>query len=416
MSLSECRHGGSLVDNFDHNDPRFYLDPVRAFDEIRQQSPVLYSSNYGGYWLLTRFADVAHALRDWERFSSVGDSSPTSVHENWPPTRPVRELPIASDPPEHSNLRALVAPWFARQRLAALEAPIRQIARDLLTIAATNGGCDVVQDLAIPFVLGGLAHFLGRPPAEAALYRPWAEGIFLGRSAAPVRSDAARVQLLEWVEESIQEARCGDSEDFFRLLIDAEINGRSLDYEEALGFGALTFLAGVETTVNAVSISFHHFATHQRDLQRLRDNGDLIPGAIEELLRFRSPVQLLGRRAAVDVELGGMTIRQGDGVAVCYGAANGDGAKFQDPGRYVLDRHPNPHLAFGAGRHLCLGLHLARLEIRVVLEEALAAWGNWELSSPGDEVLLPRGDLHGFWRLPVKISGIKGDRGAWLDS
>ena len=256
-------------------------------------------------------------------------------------------------------------------------------------------------------MLGALAHFLGRPTSDAQLWRSWAGGIFLGRSAAPERSDAAREELLGWVEHSAREARRKGSDDFFGLLVNAEIDGRALDEAEVSGFGSLAFLAGVETTVNAIANGFQHLATHQGDLYRLRGDGDLIPGFIEELLRLRAPVQLLGRRAAVDIDIGDVTIPQGGRVAVCYGAANGDETRFRHAGTFALDRSPNPHLAFGSGRHLCLGLHLARLELRIALEEALESWGSWELARPGDEMLLPRGDLHGYWRLPVKTSGIR---------
>ena len=398
-----CRGMKPAPADFDHNHASFYSAPAAGFDAIRSSEPVLYSRNYGGYWILTRYKDVHSALLDWKRFSSVGQDV-TSVQENWPRGRSVVELPVGSDPPDHTRYRALVSPWFARRRLETLEAPLRSLAGRLIWLAADRGECDVVQDFAIPYVLEALAHFLGVPIDDVPRWHRWAKGIFMGRTAAMAESDAARAELLSYVDEAVERAHREPGEDFFTLLVRAQIDGRPLAHDELVGFASLAFLAGLETTVNAIATSFRRLAAQPDLLRQVREDRRHIPTAIEEFLRISSPVQLLGRRAAVDVVLGGQLIGKGDLVAVCYGAANMDPEAFERAAECVLNRTPNRHIAFGAGRHSCLGASLARLEIRIALEEALATWSSWELDDADREVILPRGDLHGYWKLPLRLS------------
>ena len=387
---------------FDHDLPSFYLNPHEVFTRIHTEQPVLRSNAKGGYWLLTRYADVRAALLDWKNFSSAGLEA-SSIHAQWPPEAAIVELPVGSDPPEHTKYRSLVAPWFGRAHVAPLEPALREDARRLLKRLVDAGGGDAVQDFALPYVMTALARFLMVPVSDAERFMEYAEGTFIGRAADRHMAEQSRYGLVEYVHDRMAGNR-GGACSYFSFLADSRVNGRGLNDEEVLGFGSLAYLAGVETTVNGIANSMHHLGTHPGDQALLRDQSVNMTVAIEELLRLRAPVTLLGRHTTADVDMGGRTIPKGSSVAMCYGGANVDAATYPDPLRFRLGRKAR-HLAFGTGRHLCLGAGLARLEIRVALEEALAALPHWKVTTGGEiePMILPRGELHGFWRLPIRV-------------
>lgn len=390
------------LNTLNHDDPSFYLDPRAVFTRIHREQPVLHTSAKGGYWLLTRYADVRAALLDWRNFSSAG-LEPSRIHAQWPPEAAIVELPVGSDPPEHTKYRALVAPWFGRRHVAPLEPYLRNDARQLLAKLVEDGGGDAVQDFALPYVMKALARFLAVPVSDSERFMEYAEGTFIGRAAGQSVADQSRYGLIEYVHDRMTGDRGGEAS-YFSFLAASRVNGRKLDAEEVLGFGSLAYLAGVETTVNGIANSMHHLATHPDDQNLLRKPSVNMTLAVEELLRLRAPVTLLGRQTNSDVEMRGCVIPKGSAVAMCYAGANVDAAAYSDPLRFMLGRKAR-HMSFGTGRHLCLGAMLARLEIRVALEEALAALSHWEVSAASEvePMILPRGELHGLWRLPISV-------------
>ena len=390
------------LSGFDHDHPSFYLNPHEVFTRIHREQPVLHTNAKGGYWLLTRYADVRAALLDWRNFSSAGLEA-SSIHAQWPPEAAIVELPVGSDPPEHAKYRSLVAPWFGRNHVAPLEPDLRNDARQLLHDLADAGGGDAVQDFALPYVMKALARFLAVPISDAERFMEYAEGTFIGRAADRYIAEQSRYGLVEYVHDRMSGDR-GGAHSYFSFLAGSRVNGRRLNDEEVLGFGSLAYLAGVETTVNGIANSMHHLGTHPDDQRLLRRPSVNMTLAIEELLRLRAPVTLLGRHTTADVEMGGCIIPKRSSVAMCYAGANVDAGTYPDPLRFRLGRKAR-HLAFGTGRHLCLGAALARLEIKVAVEEALAALPHWEVTTGGEvePMILPRGELHGFWHLPISV-------------
>ena len=390
--------------NFDHDHPSFYLDPHNAFAQIHQEQPVLHTQEKGGYWLLTKYDHVQSALRDWRTFSSDGLEA-SSIHAQWPPEAAIVELPVASDPPEHTKYRALVAPWFSRDKVAPLEPALREDARRLLMRFRENGGGDAVQDFALPFVLTALARFLAVPVSDAEQFKELALGTFIGRAADREVAEDSRRGLVEYVHHRMAADTVANTHTYFSFLADSRIDGRPLNDEEALGFGSLAYLAGVETTVNGIANSMHHLGTHAADQVLLRGTISDMEPAVEELLRLRSPVTLLGRYTRADAEVGQTLIPKGSAVAMCYGGANVDVDAFADPLQLLLGRR-RAHLGFGTGRHKCLGATLARLEMKVALEEALDILPTWEVVREGNIMMLPRGELHGYWHLPIRLESV----------
>jgi cytochrome P450 len=396
-----ARSRTSTVGNtFDHNDPAFVDDPYPTYAEMRERHPVLHSERYGGYWVLTRYADVRHGLLDWETFSSgvPGTTSiPTSVRRDFP------EIPLEVDPPEHTRYRAIVAPWFSRARVATLEPDIRRITTELIDAFIDDQECDLVQQLALPLVARVLAVFLRMPEAEAHQWMLWLTDIFHGRLEEPARADRASKDLIRYLQDVVDDRRRHPGDDFFSLLVTAQFDGRPLTDIEIRGYAVVTMTAGQETTVSGIGNSLWYLAEHPEDKVRLKADPSMMPHAIEEFLRFMSPIQLLGRNATRDTTLHDETIQKGDVVAMCYGAANRDEDVFEDADRCLIDRHPNRHLAFGSGPHACLGAHLARLELQVVLEEILRRAPGFRIADQSRLRMAPHGDLRGFWSLPAML-------------
>jgi cytochrome P450 len=391
---------GDIDSSFDHNAAAFVENPYPAYAEMREHHPALHSDRYGGYWVLTRYADVRRGLLDWETFSSSvpGTTSiPTSVRREFP------EIPLEVDPPEHTRYRAIVTPWFARARVEKLEPEVRRITTELIDQFIDDSQCDLVQQLALPLVARVLAVFLGMPEAEAEQWMLWVKDIFHGRVEEPARADRASRELIGYLQDLVDQRRRQPGDDFFSMLVRARFDGRPLTDLEIRGYSVVTMTAGQETTVNGIGNSLWYLSEHPGDKARLLADPRLLRHAIEEFLRFMSPIQLLGRNATRDVTLHGRTIASGDVVAMCYGAANRDGTVFDQADRCIIDRHPNRHLAFGTGPHACLGAHLARLELRVAVEEMLRRAPGYQVAGPAQRRMAPHGDLRGFWSLPARL-------------
>ena len=389
-----------ITRSFDHNDPDFVADPYPMYTTMRERCPVLRSDRYGGYWILSRHADVRDALLDWETFSSATPGTttiPTSVR------RTFNEIPLEVDPPEQTRYRAIVNPWFSKNTCERLEPQIRRIATDLIDGFAGDQECDLVQQFALPLVARSLAVFLHMPESEAEQWIEWMEGIFHGRLNDPARADRCSRELIQYLDDLAVDRRRSPRDDYFGMLATATFDGRPLTDLEIRGYTVVTFTAGHETTVNGIGNSLWYLSEHPDDRARLIAEPGLLPRAIEEFLRFMSPIQVLGRNATRDVELHGETIHDGDLVAVSYGSANRDERVFENPDRCIIDRHPNRHLAFGTGPHACLGAHLARLEMRVALQEMLHRFPDLRVAGPERLVPTPHGDLRGFWSLPARL-------------
>ena len=201
------------LSTLDHDHPSFYLNPHEVLTRIHQEQPVLHTSAKGGYWLLTRYADVRAALLDWQNFSSAG-LAPSRIHAQWPPEAAIVELPVGSDPPAHTKYRALVAPWFGREHVAPLEPDLRNDARGLLKKLAAAGGGDAVQDFALPYVMTALARFLAVPVSDSERFMEYAEGTFMGRASGRPVADQSRYGLIEYVHDRMSGDRGGESSYF----------------------------------------------------------------------------------------------------------------------------------------------------------------------------------------------------------
>ena len=377
--------------SFDHHDPRFVRDPESVIGPIREQHPLLHSDLYGGFWLLTRYDDVVAAAMDHEAFTSAVAGT-TLIPPTQPRTDPL--LPIELDPPEHTRYRALVNPVFGKPRIDMLRPDLEALATRLLEPFARKGGGDVMAEFAYPMSLGSLARLMDLPEEDQGRWFDWVERMYSNALLDDQDHARAAREAEAYIGARIAERRGEPRDDFLGMLLEAEVEGHRLSDLEVRQFGMLMLLAGYETTSGAMGMSLLHLAEHP-DLraQLFGDPGGLAHTAVNELLRFVSPVQAFGRNAARDVDLHGETIPAGDVVLLGYGAANRDPLAFEDPGRCILDRHPNRHVAFGHGRHLCLGANLARLELTIMIERVAALLPEFRLDPEHPPTWKPRGDV-----------------------
>ena len=386
---------------FDHHDPAFVVDPYSIVDRVREEQPVLHSELYGGFWLLTRYEDVTHAALDYETYTSsvVGVTIiPPSQPRKYP------QIPIELDPPVHTRYRALVSTLFSKSRVEALRPELEALARRLVEPVAARGHGDLVAEFAVPMSVGALGRFMDLPEEDQGKWVGWVRRMFEKALTDPDDQRAAVREIEAYLDGLIAERRAEPREDFIGLLLESEVDGHRLTDDEVRGFGILMLIAGHETTAGAMGLSLLHLARNPEQRRWLFGDPALVPTAVNELLRFLSPVQVFGRNAARDIDIHGAHIPAGDVVALGYGAANHDPREFPSPGECILDRKPNRHVAFGHAHHLCLGANLARLEIAIMIETFAALLPDFELDPVQPHTWKARGDVRGLASLAVRVA------------
>lgn len=380
--------------SFDHHDPEFVREPDRVFGPIRESQPLLHSDLYGGFWLLSRYDDVTSAALDHESFTSAVVGT-TVIPPSQPRKHPL--LPIELDPPEHTLYRGLVNALFSKPRIDALRPELEALASSLLEPIVRNGRGDVVTEFANPMSLGALARFMNLPEEDEEHWFDWVERMFSNALLDKADQREAVRDAEAYIDALIAERRAEPRDDFIGMLLEAEVDGQRLTDLEVRQFGVLMLLAGYETTSGAIGLSMLHLAKHPKQrAQLVADPAGLAHSAVNELLRYISPVQVFARNAACDIDLHGETIPAGDVVLLAYGAANHDPRVFPEPERCILDRRPNRHVAFGHGRHLCLGANLARLELTIMIEQIAKLWPDFRLDPERPPTWKPRGDIRGL--------------------
>jgi cytochrome P450 family 142 subfamily A polypeptide 1 len=349
-------------------DGRFYAgDPHPALAKLRADDPVHWDEE-AKLWGVTRHADVMTVSRDTETFCSRGSSRPDQA-----------ALPsmINLDDPEHRRRRNLVNRGFTPRRVEAHEPRVRAICRDLVSRARERGRFDFVRDVAAPLPMIVIGDLLGVRPEDHGRLLRWSDDMVLATSAtAPpevaARATASFVEYVGYAREVMAERRRAPTDDLISVLVHAEPGGDRLTDDELIHESLLILVGGDETTRHVISGGMLELVRRPEAWRRLREDPSLVPTAVEEMLRWVTPIQNMNRTATRDVELRGKRIREGDKVLLLYVSANRDEAAFERPFEFDVARTPNDHVAFGGyGAHFCLGSSLARLELRVVFEELL---------------------------------------------
>lgn len=376
-------------------DGAFYAgDPHPAYDALRASTPV-FRDETCGLWGLASYEAVSFASRHPEWFSSAGGSRPL--------TGPLPHL-IDMDDPQHYLRRSLVGKGFTPRRIAALERQVTAIVRDVL--AEFDGG-DFVSDVAALIPLYVIADLLGIPPADRRQLLAWSEDMLAGqgdRSEETLRwTYAAITAYRAYAAELLAQRRRAPADDLVSVLAHAELDGARMSDEEVISETLLVLIGGDETTRHVISGGVEQLLRHREHWDALRAAPEGIPVAVEEMLRWVSPIKNMCRTLMEDTEVGGVTIPQGDQALLLYESANRDPAAFADPHVFDPARTPNEHLAFGLGRHFCMGAYLARLETRVLLEQLLVRHPTLELADDGPLPRRANAFISGLEELPVVL-------------
>jgi hypothetical protein len=362
--------------DFDPYDAELHQDPYPVYRRLRDEFPVHHNPHLR-FWTLSRHADVLGALQAPDLFIS-GKGVYVGVPE-YDDGKLTGEVPllITTDRPRHTQLRALVSRAFTPRRIALLEPRIRAIARELLDDVKGRREFDLVREFSGPLPTIVIAELLGVPAEDQEWFKEKSTAVAQFDPSVRRDSDAAArqmgpaVELGTYLAEIFAQRRLEPRDDLLSALLAAEIDGQRLSDVELIGFGFLLLVAGNETTTNLISNAAILLDRHRDQRRLLLEDPARIPGAIEEFLRFDSPVQGLARTTTAPVTLHGVTIPEGSKVLLLFGSANHDERAIPDAERFDVLRAPNPHVAFGFGAHFCLGANLARLEARVAFEELL---------------------------------------------
>ncbi len=385
--------------DFDIMSPAYVADPFSIWDDLRKSCPVAHTDRRGSTWLPTRYQDVVDLAHDVEHFSST-DISVIPFEGDIPedPVLPYGVPPISADPPLHTWTRRLLLPWFSHRRVQSYEAMTRELCAKLVDGFIDKGAADAAGDYAQQIPVRVIAGILGVPASLSDTFTGWVRDV-LEFADDPERRMRGTEGLITFFVEEVARRKKEPGEDLLSDLLHSEFEGAPVEESVVLGIAALVLIAGVDTTWSAIGSSLWHLATHPEDRDRLVTDPDAMPLAIEELLRAYSPVTM-ARLVTEDTEFEGCPMKAGDKVLMNFPGANRDPEAFEDADRVILDRAHNRHVAFGSGIHRCAGSNLARMELRVALEEWLARIPTFLLDQ-GDEVTWAGGQVRGPRHLPV---------------
>jgi cytochrome P450 len=392
--------------DFDPSDPAFALDPHPVYAELRDLDG-LHRWARNGLWLVARHAEVSAALRDRRLGRSF---TPREPRDRFAPWNLLNERSMLElEPPDHTRLRRLVSSSFTPRRVAALEEAITAIVERLLddaADAAAAGVVDLVPALAEPLPVEVIAELLGIPAADRHLLRPWSNAIVSLYEPEHTDADAdaaivAAEEFLAYLRELVARRRAEPGEDLLSGLVQVSEDGDTLTEDEVVVTAILLLNAGHEASVNVAANAVVALLRHPDQLARLRADRALVGGAVEEVIRYDTPLSLFDRLVLEPVEIGGQRIEPGERVGLLLGAANRDPREFDDPDRFDVARSPNHHVGFGAGIHFCLGAPLARLELRIALDRLIARFPSMELAQ--EPVRRPTYQFRGWSSVPVSL-------------
>ncbi len=377
----QCRHLATMRDkgsaeqspgdrpetDFDQNSPAFAADPWSKYEELRSQCPVAHTDAHGGFWVLSQYDDVVRVAKDDLTFSSV----PSTVI---PDSGVYNLIPLQSDPPNLQRYRAALLPFFTPAVMRDYEPRVRAFTTACIDAFIEKGSCDLVTELANPVPSMTALELIGFDPTDWHDFAGPMHQLSYSADGSPERAQALEDigRMDERITDAIEERRQAPRDDAITTLVNYSADGMSFTDLELHGLVKMLLFGGLDTTMASTSNALLYLGEHPQQRQRLIDEPELIPGAIEELLRIEAPVHAFARHVTTDTEIGGHAIRAGERVYMLWASANRDPQQFPDPDVVDFERRPNRHLTFGVGGHRCLGAPLARLEMQVMLEEVLS--------------------------------------------
>ena len=390
--------------DWDHADPAYNQNAPQIWDQLRSGCPVAHTDRYGGAWLPVTHADVSAVARDTDHFSSEGAVlSNKPPRDQWVSMAPIGGAPpITSDPPFHADARRLLLPAFSPQVVAEWEPEIRRLCNELIDNMGDLDTVDAAVQYAQNIPVYVIARMLGLPLEDSDYFRETVHMVLEEIGAEFGERQGAFEKLDAYLGMHVRDHIENPKDDLIGFLLNAKIYDQPLSPEHVVGTIILLMVAGIDTTWSSIGSSIWHLAQHPADLQRMVNEPELLPTAIEELLRMYAPVTM-ARIVSQDAEIGGCPVKAGDSVLLPFPAANRDPEVFPDADKVIIDREENRHVAFGLGIHRCLGSNLARLELRVAVEVFIQRFPKFELANPSS-VTWSLGQVRGPRKLPVRIT------------
>lgn len=380
-------------------------DPYVVYRRLREEAPAYWNEELQ-FWTLSRFDDVLEAFRDFETFSSAGG---VALEARYPIGEPMADFHqmIDKDPPDHTGLRKLVSRVFTGRRVAAMEGEIREIFNGYLDRIIDVGEAEVINDLSSPFPMDVICSVLGVPPADREELRSYSDQIMVrndGSIEIPEVAAKGMFGMLEYFVGDLAKRKAGGSEGLISDLMTLEVDGEALTEAELLGFCILFVIAGHETTTKMVANTLELLSRHPDQLAAVVEDPGLVPGLIEEVLRFHNSTQYMHRTLTRDIEMHGQQMHAGDSVLLLIGAANHDDREFGETAEeFDIMRRPPRHLGFGYGAHFCLGAALARMEGKVAVEEFLRRLPDYRVDHE-KKVRFHSSNVTGWRELPITFT------------
>jgi cytochrome P450 len=394
-----------IVD-FDHNSREFAGDPAAAFRELRERCPVAYSNHHGGFWVFTKYREVAAVAHDDATYSSAayppGDQGKPILIPK--PPRPLLSIPIELDPPDFYTYRRLLNPVLSPAAVDRLVPMMDRHVEHYLDEIAVRGECDFIHDFASPVPAAITIEWLGMDLADSRRLADLQHNVLSFPPGSPQQEAAYRDYpwMYARIKDAIADKRVRPAEDVITYLVNARPGGEPMSDETLLAIIQLLIAGGVDTTTSLTGQALMHLHRNHADRQRLIDEPELLRSATEEFLRVFCPVQALGRTVLDETEIAGYHLTKGERVLISWASANRDPDMFPDPEEVKLDRFPNRHMAFGLGIHRCAGSNLARVTFGRMITGVLRRIPDYEILEEGADPYPVQGVDSGFSHLPAR--------------
>ncbi|WP_219413782.1 cytochrome P450 [Pseudonocardia nigra] len=358
---------GAMPD-YDHFSEKMTVSPYDVWARLRRVAPATRSNKYGGFYFVSRYEDVSKGLNDWKTYSSAQGIAV--------PPMPGALLPIELDPPRHRAFRAFLNPHFTPQVAENHASWIRASAREYIDRFPADGvPFDICDAFTLPFAKLMACRLIGIPDGDLEVIDPWVDELTTTTSRDGSDESGAGARLFGYLQKLLTERKAGEPrQDLLSVVIEAEVDGASLDEMEQMSVLMLLLFAGLHTTSAALAGALVWLADHPEDQDQLRREPDGIKLAVDEFVRYVSPAAHMGRMCVQDTEIAGCPVSKGERVLFGIASANRDAAQFEHADDVILDRQPNHHVGFGMGLHRCLGSNIAKVAMRVALEEMLTTF------------------------------------------
>ena len=381
----------------------WFLDPSPWYNFMRHSMPIFFEKG-SNTWNVFKYADVERVLTQFNTFSSeFGGGYESTDSEQGSEQANIMGSMLTTDPPLHTKLRNIVSKSFTPASISSMEPRIREIASGYLR-NISDSSFDFVTEFSDPLPVTVIAEMLGIPVEDRKKFKKWSDNEIGSSEASPQERYRMHAELARYFSRIIEERRKSPRSDLISSIVTSEVDGMSLTETEAVSFCILLLIAGNETTTNLLGNAIRLFAKNHT-LEELKGKLEIVPSAVEEVLRFSSPVRGMFRVAVKDTEISGQEIRRGHSMMAWIGSANRDEAKFSDAQKFDITRKPNPHIAFGHGIHMCLGAPLARVESKVAIELLSEKYNQVQLEVKEQDLVPIRNvAIGGVRHLPVRFA------------